>query len=61
MAKLGSLPDSLRQQYQWQCRACGTVFKHAGAGLRCTNCGGSVRKVTGPELELIKWEMEIGD
>jgi len=61
MTKLGSLPDAMKHQYEWQCRNCNTVFKHAGAGLKCTNCGGSLQKVYGPELEKIKWEMEIGD
>jgi len=60
MSKLSSLPQNLREKYEWQCFTCNHSFK-SSHGLRCPKCGGSVQKIGRDEIEKIKDQMEIGD
>ena len=60
MAKLGSLPADMRRQYEWQClnSSCRHVFKQQAAGLKCTKCGGTLKKIEQIENVL---ELTMGD
>jgi len=59
MAKLGSLPEYMRREYQWECSNCDYVFTKKGArGGKCPKCGGTLKECYGPEKLL---EKTMGD
>jgi len=61
MPKVGSLPDSMKRRYEWQCKSCNLAFTDQAPGLRCTRCGGTLQRVHSPELSKELWEMELGN